>query len=244
MYVLQRGEESSLILLGINVDIHHFLNTAACFYFLAVLEPLVSHMTLWSVTLFGVTKHIHALSQMHKKPDCMEGEQYINTQSNTQSFGQLWRDFPWWSICRLSSKKAWGFFNVKQWRNSGLKRPSPETHGAVMAQRTASTPPQLPRVNGDATVQECHVFLFFHAVWDTTILLNFQAALRGCDESEAAEPRPALSGQRDGQSWPRTTGKDQLAWSPCADGLWALETVPTSAGLVDSISLLLVPNCL
>lgn len=74
-------------------------------------------------------------------------------------------------------------------------------HGTVMAQRTASTPSQLPRLSGDATVQECYVFLFFHAVWDMTILLNFQAALRGCDESEAEEPRPALSGQRDRQSW-------------------------------------------
>lgn len=84
-------------------------------------------------------------------------------------------------------------------------------HGTVMAQRTASTPSQLPRLSGDATVQECYVFLFFHAVWDMTILLNFQAALRGCDESEAAEPHPALSGHRDGQSWPGTTGKDQPA---------------------------------
>lgn len=39
MYVLQRGEVSSLILLGINVGIHHFLNTAAYFYYLMVLEP-------------------------------------------------------------------------------------------------------------------------------------------------------------------------------------------------------------
>lgn len=136
MYVLQRGEESSLILLGINVDIHHFLNTAACFYFLAVLEPLVSHMTLWSVTLFGVTKHIHALSQMHKKPGCMEGEQYINTQSNTQSFGQLWRDFPWWSVCRLSSKKkTMRLFQRKTmeklWSKASITRDAWYCHGTT-----------------------------------------------------------------------------------------------------------------
>lgn len=68
------------ISLGINVDVHNFLNTAAWFYFLVLLEPLVSHVALRSDLGHRLGwPHVPMCSQGHKKLN-REQRQAVSTQ--------------------------------------------------------------------------------------------------------------------------------------------------------------------
>lgn len=93
------------ISLGINVDRHNFFSTAAYFYFLVVLEPLVSHVTLRS----GLG---HCLGRPHV-PMCSEEQKKLNREQrqavSTERFGPgLPREAVVVTlpkvICRFSSK--------------------------------------------------------------------------------------------------------------------------------------------
>lgn len=93
------------ILLGINMDTHNFFNTAGYFYFLEVLKPLVSHVTLRCDLGHHLGwPHIPMCSQEHKK---LNGEQ--RQAVSTQGFGPaLSREAVVVTlpkvICRFSSK--------------------------------------------------------------------------------------------------------------------------------------------